>query len=227
MKEETYGIIWGSILLVLGLIILLIVFSNLNQIVQNPVKTLDTWVPEEIKDPTASFSWSSNNLSAYFNDASIKGSAEIIHWQWEFGDDTSSNEQNPSHQYSGFGDYLVNLRVEDQNGKSDAVETRIFINDQPNMGQTQGGATLDLGLDKGLKRFAIIVLFICIYAVIVMIGGRFMLAGCRLLRPVPKNIKLKIRASDMVVENVSSQKNEPNLEVSPQSKDKKSWFRRK
>jgi len=227
MKEETYGMIWGSVLLVLGLVILLIVFFNLNEIVQNPVEKLDKWVPEEIKDPTASFSWSSNNISAYFNDASIKGGGEITRWQWDFGDDSSSNEKNPSHQYSVYGDYIVILQVEDQNGKRDVAETRIFINDKSNMGQTQGSASIDLGLDKTLKRFAVIVLFVCGYAVIVMIGGRLTLAGCRLLRPVPKNVKLKIRSSDMELETSPQQKNELNLDKSSQRKDKKSWFRKK
>ena len=206
MEEETYGLIWGSVLLVLGLVILLFVFFSVNEIVQNPVEKLDKWVPEEIKHPTALFSWSSNNMSVYFNDASMEGSGEITSWQWDFGDGFSSDEKNPNHQYSVYGDYTVILQVEDENSKSDDTETRISINQESNNGQTQAGATIDLGLDSALKRFAIIVLFICGYAVIVMIGGRLTLAGCRLLRPVPKNIKLKIKSSDMEIETLSQQK---------------------
>ena len=77
MKEETYGMIWGSVLLVLGLVILLFIFLSVNEIVQNPVEKLDEWVLEEIKDPTALFSWSSNDMSANFNDASIEESGEL------------------------------------------------------------------------------------------------------------------------------------------------------
>jgi len=227
MEEETYGMIWGSVLLVLGLVILLFVFVSVNEIVQNPVEKLDKWVPEEIKDPTASFSWSSNNVSAYFNDASIKGSGEIVSWHWDFGDGSSSTEKNPSHQYSGYGDYTVILQVEDENGKSDDAETRVSINEKSNEGQTQAGASFDLGLDSALKRFAIIALFVSGYAVMVMIGGRLTLAGCRLLRPVPKNVRLKIKSSDMELETVSQQKNEFNQDKSAQRKDKKFWFRKK
>ena len=229
MKEETYGMIWGSVLLVLGLVILLFVFLSVNEIAQNPVEKLDKWVPEEIKDPTALFSWSSNNVSVYFNDASIKGSGEIASRQWNFGDGSSSNEKNPSHQYSGYGDYPVILQVEDENGKSNSAETRVSINEKSksNEGQTQAGASFDLGLDNALKRFAIIALFVSGYAVIVMIGGRLTLAGCRLLRPVPKNVRLKIKSSDMELETLSQQKNEFNLDKSSQRKDKKSWFRKK
>ena len=60
-----------------------------------------------------------------------------------------------------------------------------------------------------------------------MIGGRLTLAGCRLLRPVPKNVRLKIKSSDIKLETVSQQKNESNLEKGSQRKDKKSWFRKK
>jgi len=227
MEEETYGMIWGSVLLVLGLVILLFVFLSMNEIVQNPVEKLDKWVPEEIKNPTVSFSWSSNNMSVYFNDASIKGSREIVSWQWDFGDGSSSNEKNPSHHYSEYGDYTVILQVEDENGKSDIAQTRVFINEKPNEGQTQEGASFDLGLDNAFKRFAIIVLFISGYAVIVMIGGRLTLAGCRLLRPVPKNVRLKIKSSDMELETLLQQKNEFNQDKNAQRKDKKSWFRKK
>jgi PKD repeat protein len=206
MEEETYGLIWGSVLLVLGLVILLFVFFSVNEIVQNPVEKLDKWVPEEIKDPTASFSWSSNNMSVYFNDASMEGSGEIASLRWDFGDGFSSGEKNPSHQYSIYGDYTVILQVTDENSKSDDAETRISITQESNNGQTQAGAAIDLGLDSALKRFAIIVLFICGYAVIVMIGGRLISAGCRLLRPVPKNVKLKIKSSDMEIETLSQQK---------------------
>jgi len=227
MEEETYGMIWGSVLLVLGLVILIFIFLSVNEIVQNPVEKLDKWVPEEIKNPTALFSWSSNNVSVYFNDASIKGGGEIANWHWDFGDGSSSNEKNPSHQYSGYGDYTVMLQVEDENGKSDDVETRISINEEFNEGQTQAGASFDLGLDNTLKRFAIIALFISGYAVMVMIGGKLTLAGCRLLRPVPKNVKLKIKSSDIELETVSQQKNELDLDKNSQRKDKKSWFRKK
>lgn len=227
MKEETYGMIWGSIILVLGLVILLFVFLSVNEIVQNPVETLDNWIPEEIKDPTASFSWSSTNMSAYFNDASIKGNGEITKWYWDFGDGTSSSEKNPSHRYSNYGEYPVNLLIEDENGKRDDTETRISIQEEPNSGQTQTNAPFDLGLDNTLKRFAIIILFLCGYAILVMIGGRLILAGCRLLRPVPKTVKLKIKSSDIQVEPLTQEKNETKQKKDVQRNDKKSWFRKK
>jgi len=85
-----------------------------------------TW-PKGVKDPTASFSWSSQGASVVFTDASVKGSGEITSWHWEFGDGSSSTEKNPDHGYSGYGNYNVSLQVGDENGKTNSVQTRVSI----------------------------------------------------------------------------------------------------
>jgi hypothetical protein len=43
---------------------------------------------------------------------------EISDWQWDFGDGTTSSEQNPIHQYKEPGKYVVVLWVEGPAGKS-------------------------------------------------------------------------------------------------------------
>ncbi|MHA2431308.1 MAG: PKD domain-containing protein, partial [Promethearchaeota archaeon] len=48
-------------------------------------------------------------------------------YYWEFGDDTISTEQNPSHSYSNPGEYTIKLTVTDVNGKSITVETYAWI----------------------------------------------------------------------------------------------------
>ena len=118
MKEETYGLILGIVLLVMGLAILLFVFSSAYDVAQNPSEKLDEWAPVEIKGPTAYFGWSYVNTSVKFNDLSVKGDGEINSWQWEFGDGSSSNEKNPNHDYSEYGEYTVALTVEDENGRN-------------------------------------------------------------------------------------------------------------
>jgi hypothetical protein len=40
IKEETYGIIWGTVFLVIGLIILLVVLTNVLDVAQNPSEKL-------------------------------------------------------------------------------------------------------------------------------------------------------------------------------------------
>lgn len=50
-----------------------------------------------------------------FNDESY---GEINSWKWDFGDGTSSNKQNPIHQYEKPGEYTVILYIEGPAGKS-------------------------------------------------------------------------------------------------------------
>jgi len=50
-----------------------------------------------------------------FKDLSI---GKITSWKWEFGDDKTSTEQNPIHQYEKAGKYFVTLYIEGPDGKS-------------------------------------------------------------------------------------------------------------
>lgn len=43
---------------------------------------------------------------------------QVTNWHWDFGDGTSSTEQNPLHQYKKAGKYIVVLDVEGPAGKS-------------------------------------------------------------------------------------------------------------
>jgi hypothetical protein len=43
---------------------------------------------------------------------------EIKSWNWDFGDGTTSSEQNPIHQYKEAGKYIVVLNIEGPKGKS-------------------------------------------------------------------------------------------------------------
>lgn len=43
---------------------------------------------------------------------------QITSWKWDFGDGTTSTEQNPIHQYKEAGKYIVILNIEGPKGKS-------------------------------------------------------------------------------------------------------------
>lgn len=198
IKEETYGIIWGTILLVIGLAILLFVFTNALDAAQNPSSKLEQWVPEEMKGPTGLFNWWSHDKSVEFSDVSVKGNSEISKWAWDFGDGYSSNEQNPNHEYLAIGEYTVTLEVEDENGKSNIAKTRIsLVEGGSNQGQTQSSMSLDLGLDLTFKRLMVSVVFLAAFAIIVMVGGRILMAGCRLIRPNVKLFKMKVKPKEI------------------------------
>ena len=198
IKEETYGIIWGTVFLVIGLVILLFVFSNVLDIAQNPSEKLEEWAPEEVKSPTALFNWWSDNKSVEFNDISIKGDAEISDWHWDFGDGSSSSEQNPNHEYSIINDYSVSLTVNDKNGNSDTSRTRISLTEgESNEGQTQTAMQFDLGLETTFNRLTITIVFLVAFVILVMIGGKLLVAGCRLIRPNVQFLKMKVKPKDI------------------------------
>ncbi|KGJ91206.1 PKD domain-containing protein [Colwellia psychrerythraea] len=63
-----------------------------------------------------------------FSSAGSKDSDGLIsNFLWNFGDDTTSNEENPSHRYLSANDYTVTLQVRDNKGAVDIVTTTASI----------------------------------------------------------------------------------------------------
>ncbi|WP_421978893.1 Ig-like domain-containing protein [Roseivirga seohaensis] len=56
-------------------------------------------------------------LTVNFTDASsISGANTIVGWVWDFGDGSTSTNQNPSHVYDKPGNYTVKLKITDSGG---------------------------------------------------------------------------------------------------------------
>lgn len=75
--------------------------------------------PEPVVLPTAAFTYEpmtniTVNMSVNFTDASTLGDATNLTWLWDFGDDTNSTQQNPSHMYTAAATYNVTLTVTDE-----------------------------------------------------------------------------------------------------------------
>ena len=64
-----------------------------------------------------------------FMDLSKKGNGNIVRWEWNFGDGTTSTEEHPLHTYSEKDTYAVSLAVTDENNLSDAITKEIVIPD--------------------------------------------------------------------------------------------------
>ncbi len=62
-----------------------------------------------------------------FSDFSISNDT-IVSWFWDFGDGSSSIDQNPLHTFSGFGTYTVCLTITDNSGCSNVICLPITIN---------------------------------------------------------------------------------------------------
>ncbi|MCD6448853.1 MAG: PKD domain-containing protein, partial [Thermoplasmata archaeon] len=90
-----------------------------------------TFTIEKNKKPVADFSYSPSQPTDLdtitFADASTDEDGSIVAWLWEFGDGTTSNEQNPSHKYADNGTYVVKLTVTDDKGATATVQKIIEV----------------------------------------------------------------------------------------------------
>ncbi|MFN2396390.1 MAG: PKD domain-containing protein [Bacteroidales bacterium] len=78
----------------------------------------------EIPDVCATF-------PVQFTDGSIiPENTEIIEWYWDFGDGTTSSDQNPQHTFSEAGLQEVTLQIILNNGCSDIFQNNIIVPDQ-------------------------------------------------------------------------------------------------
>jgi Zn-dependent metalloprotease len=77
-----------------------------------------------VDDPPKA-SWASscdNALTCSFTDTSTDDGT-IVSWLWDFGDTTTSTEQNPSHTYPAAGPYTVSLTVTDNASPTGQTDT--------------------------------------------------------------------------------------------------------
>lgn len=95
--------------------------------------TANTTVLVAVNDiPVITFSGDSLSgcapLCVNFTDAStVAAPSTITSWSWDFGDNTTSNAQNPNHCYGAAGFYTVALNVTSNNGCSQTVALNNYI----------------------------------------------------------------------------------------------------
>lgn len=90
-------------------------------------KDLETGPPVAVS-LAARFTLSTNGFIVDFKDESIPED-KIISWEWRFGDGDISYDQNPSHDYSifGEGEFEITLTVEDEDGNTDTYNQTIEL----------------------------------------------------------------------------------------------------
>jgi PKD repeat protein len=80
--------------------------------------------------PTADFTATPTSgdapLTVQFVDTSASGSSVITEWLWEFGDDTTSTDRNPSHVYDTAGSYSVTLTVITADGSDEEFKSNLI-----------------------------------------------------------------------------------------------------
>jgi PKD repeat protein len=92
-----------------------------------------------------------------FWDNTTLGSGVLQYWRWTFGDNSSSIEHHPKHQYINTGVYTVQLNVTDINGKTSIKAKNIIIsgNNPPDKPTITGSSSGKVGNEYSYRFKAI------------------------------------------------------------------------
>ena len=78
--------------------------------------------------PVAGFSSSANLLNVAFTSSSTDADGSIVSYAWNFGDNTTSNVQNPNKTYAAAGTYNVSLTVTDDRDATNTITKAVTVN---------------------------------------------------------------------------------------------------
>ncbi len=68
--------------------------------------------------PVTEFSYEATGLTVAFTDLSTDNNNDIVSYAWDFGDDSTSTEQNPTYTFANDSGYEVSLTATDSRGES-------------------------------------------------------------------------------------------------------------
>lgn len=109
--------------------------------------------------PIARFTFQLAGGEAAFTDASSDPDGDVTTWRWDFGDGTTSREQNPKHAFAGAGTYTVALTVGDDVDQLATTSQTVTVTPTgcgcrvgDGDSASAGGGLLTLGLILGLIR---------------------------------------------------------------------------
>lgn len=87
-------------------------------------------------------------------------------YEWDFGDGTTSSQQNPTHVYDSNGTYIVTLTVTDSTDQSESDTTNAIITEDSSNGNSKSNNNDPVDKDDESNVF----LFVGLIAMVVVIG---------------------------------------------------------
>jgi hypothetical protein len=215
MNREKYELVLGTVLLIIGIVVVMFVFVFAYGFIPTAGNYLKEQLPETetVEGPTSRFNWNSNDLSVNFEDVSDTGDADIVSWEWTFGDGESDGSPSPTHSYPHNQTWTVYLIVEDDNGKKSqsSSEVNVEIGQQFNGNSEDNSFDFDMGNFSGIiLPLALAIILVGLFFVMAVVGGYLMKAGWNLIKPRPETIKVRVKPKDLEVEPVYEAPVQPN-----------------
>lgn len=90
-------------------------YGNASELVNFKLMPLEPQFKKKIEADWSCVVTDMNRRLVSFKDLSV---GKINSWKWDFGDETTSTEQHPTHQYEKAGKYTVTLDIEGADGKA-------------------------------------------------------------------------------------------------------------
>ena len=87
--------------------------------------------------------------SVQFTGSGTDSDGTIASYSWDFGDGTTSTEQNPAHAYNNSGNYNVTLTVTDDDGATGSDSVAITVNEAPNQSPTAAASANPTTIEVG------------------------------------------------------------------------------
>jgi len=154
-----------------------------------------------------------SNFTVAFTDGSRQGDVAIASRDWDFGDGSRSNQNNPQHTYAQNFSGFVHLTVRDANGKANSAIGNVQAFRGAN---SMGNSTVDAGdlagsLDFGAVFRPILGILVAVAAAVVtfamllimtLVGGAITKAGWNLIRPRPETVRIRIKPKHFEAEPV-------------------------
>ncbi len=110
------------------------IVTSIPSVVSESQEPVATPVPAKKRAMVAKFTTFNNEgsapLAVRFKDTST---GEITSWSWDFGDGSSSSDQNPSHTYIKSGNYAVSLTVTGPEGSQNSDLSMILVTSSVSM----------------------------------------------------------------------------------------------
>jgi len=210
MRREIVDLIIGLVLIIVGIAVMLFVFSTALNLAFSAGDYFREQMPEEetLEGPGAEFRWDSDDFNVTFEDLSEEGDGNIVSYEWDFGDGEQDDIREPDHEYSNEGQYQVSLRIKDENNKRSSARGEISIEvGRQTSGTSQpdyGDIGFDINFGNIILPMAIALLVGALFLVMFLVGAAITKAGWNILKPKPEKLKIKLKPREIEIKQVGT-----------------------